>query len=244
MNFPLWMYWQGPMPDWIAACIQTHRRHWEDVRILNKDSFLKVWAEGNELKAKFNKLCYSHQSDIVRAYMLAHHGGMWCDADCIIFRPMLPLFLKLRDHDFVCGPQYDGSICAAFTLSQPDGEVASAWYERQVEVLRRGNWNWLDFGSNALGHALKGKQHFRLDSNVFEPVWWSDPEAFFRQRDDEGHIQHVVPNSYAYMISNNTLQRVKDQELQHPKTFFSFLLRCSALNGTCAPIRVDGKLIK
>ena len=42
---PVWLYWEGACPDWIAACRRTIRAHASDVRLVTpaEVEFLKTW---------------------------------------------------------------------------------------------------------------------------------------------------------------------------------------------------------
>jgi hypothetical protein len=245
ISLPVWVYWEGPKPAWIQACVQTQRQHWGNVRELDPEEWHKLWGEDRDLEEKITSLCISHKADIIRAYLISRYGGLWIDADCIAFRNLRPIMALVDKHEFVCFPQFDKAISAAFVGSRPGGRIASAWYDRQIEILRNNEpIQWLTFGSDALMHAIwkTQQEYFRMENDVISPVWWNDPAAFFAQRTDDEHTSHLAPEAFCYMLSNNMIQGVRiDVPLMSPDTFFSFLLRCSSQNVGASPISVKGR---
>ena len=236
----IWMYWEGPKPLWIDRCQQTVFWHCDDVRLLG--------PQDDELQPLFrevdlSKLCMAHKADLIRAYLLEKHGGFWVDSDCVVFRPLKPIFDLAADHGFVVSPQHDGNMSGSFQGCTAGHAIAAAWHRRQREVLASGSYDWLSFTAHALRQAiLKAKtKWYRLNHWVVQPIPWSDPERFYALREDCEHAGHLHKDSYTYMMANNMNRGVNPgHDLLEEKTFFSYLLRQSHRNIGARPIRVSG----
>src|SRR5262249_11420795 len=84
---PVWAYWEGPCPPYVALCLEILVRR-AGARVLDRQAFDELWTSERDLP--IDDLYVAHRADFVRAYLLAHHGGLWIDADCELLRSPAP----------------------------------------------------------------------------------------------------------------------------------------------------------
>src|SRR5699024_9027941 len=91
-------YWEAPQPDWIGLCLESLRHHNPTDRILNTPDLQAKDLPGlRNLDMDHLRIC--QKSDVIRYALLHEHGGLWVDADCIVFKPLddlLDIICKLQ----------------------------------------------------------------------------------------------------------------------------------------------------
>lgn len=231
MNLPVWMYWVGECPAWIKACMATVFAHAPDVRLLTPAEFDAMW-DVDRGDIDVTRLLYvSHRSDFIRSFLLARHGGLWIDADCVVLRPLQPILDLLPEHDFLGYFEEQDHIATNFIGAQPGSRIAAAYYQRNCDILRsRQHLGWLSLTSFALTDAIAavGIPWKRLDQDLVQPISWSKPEEFFTIQNKEGHAHVFNDRSFCYMLANTIVRQVQEArstpDLMDPDTFFSYLL--------------------
>lgn len=86
----LWTYWNQPQPDsFVLECIQSWRLQCPDyeVRLVHPGN-LAEFVERGALPAQFEELHPTKQSDWLRLYLVARHGGFWLDASTLLTRSL------------------------------------------------------------------------------------------------------------------------------------------------------------
>lgn len=86
----LWTYWNQPQPDsFVLECIQSWRLQCPDyeVRLVHPGN-LAEFVELGALPAQFQDLHPTKQSDWLRLYLVARHGGFWLDASTLLTRSL------------------------------------------------------------------------------------------------------------------------------------------------------------
>ncbi len=86
----IFTYWvnneNAVIPDYIKMCMETWERHIKDVEIITIDhSNLSQWIDITFDINHFKQLTLPMQSDILSYYVLHKHGGIYMDADTIVF---------------------------------------------------------------------------------------------------------------------------------------------------------------
>lgn len=230
MTLPVWMYWEGESPEWIKACQRTVEAHATDVRLIDADDFDRMRDIDRDID--LSRLCTAHRADFIRAFLLARHGGLWVDSDCIVLRPLQPIFDALTRYDFLGYKERQGHIANNFMGAPAGSRHAAAYYARVCEILRSGKrLEWLSLGSYALTETIQksGVPWYRVGYDLIQPVCWSNPAAFFTGGDDDEHKRYFNERAFCYMLSNNMIQGYQsahpEQPLTGETTFFSYLLR-------------------
>ena len=82
----LWTYWNHPQPDsFVRECIQSWRLQCPDYEVcLVHPGNLAQYVEHASLPARFHELHPTKQSDWLRLYLVALHGGFWLDASTLL----------------------------------------------------------------------------------------------------------------------------------------------------------------
>ena len=127
MNKTIWIYWaQGweDAPHLCKKCAESWRHYndsWEVV--LLDDKTLEHFIP-NIPKLKINKTAYS---DIVRLYLLKHHGGVWVDSTTFCNKPLddwLPNGTFLFEK-----PAPGRMISSWFISSDTNSKIINLWYD-------------------------------------------------------------------------------------------------------------------
>lgn len=82
----LWTYWNQIQPDaFVRECIDSWRLQCPDyeVRLVHPGN-LQSYVAAGDLPAQFAQLHPTKQSDWLRLYLVAHHGGFWLDASTLL----------------------------------------------------------------------------------------------------------------------------------------------------------------
>lgn len=82
----LWTYWNQAQPDaFVRQCIQSWQRQCPDheIRLVHPGNLQQYMASG-DLPAQFAALHPTKQSDWLRLYLVARHGGFWFDATTLL----------------------------------------------------------------------------------------------------------------------------------------------------------------
>ena len=84
----LWTYWNQSEPDaFVQECIQSWRLQCPDYEVcLVHPGNLVQYVESGVLPAQFAALHPTKQSDWLRLYLVARHGGFWLDASTLLTR--------------------------------------------------------------------------------------------------------------------------------------------------------------
>lgn len=228
---PVWMYWEGPCPEWIKRCQQTVFACARDVRLLSPADFEKLWDSDRDID--LSRLHPAQRADFARAFLLARYGGLWLDSDCVVMQPLEAVLEALQDYDFIAHRERTlGAWANDFIGAVPGSRIAAAFYERVCRTLRsRKKIGWLDLGVEALNPTLKTTAASWLEIKVerIQPLCWSRYAPFLEIKAAAEHAQNLDRRAICYMMSNHTMQRELrladlSERLLRPGTFFNYLL--------------------
>lgn len=229
-NLPVWLYWEGERPPWIEACLETVFAHAPTARLLDPPSFDALRNSGRDID--LGRLHVVQRSDYIRAFLLAHYGGLWLDADCVVLHPLAPLLEELERHDFLYFRNHFGDFASPLIAAPPGSRVAAAFHARVAAILRRGGeLSWTEIGQDSLLEVLRGASAplCEIARDRVMPICWSDQARFFALGTPAEHERSLLPETITYMLSH---QGVRDYQATHPgadlldeRTFFSFLVR-------------------
>ena len=239
LHLPLFLYWEGPCPDWILRCRETIMRHGGDVRLLDRAAFEALRQDDRDID--LDPLQPAHRADYARAYLLARHGGIWLDSDCILMRPLDRVRAALTAHGFVVHQDRQGYYPNGFIAAAPDNPTARLFYQAVADRLRSGPaLSWISLGGEPLTRLLRqGRAAFHeLPCAAIQPICWSQPELFFRTGDAAEHARSFDPDALTYMLSNTQITAFAAQhpgaDLLAPRSFFRFAL-AKSLDHAAAP---------
>ncbi len=227
---PAWTYWEGPMPAWIAECLETSRLHLPQLQVLGPGSLDTL----RDLDIDLSHLHVAQRADVIRAFLLARHGGLWVDADCIAMRDLAPLLARLSEVEAIAHRERQGFYSNAFLAIRPGSALAARFYDAVRARLRSGTaLGWTSLGAEPLTELMAAATEpvLELETELVQPICWSSPQDFFRTGEDVQHDRKCQPAAWCYMLSNTTILRhggnLPQSALTAPNTFFSYLVRAS-----------------
>jgi hypothetical protein len=239
---PVWTYWEGPMPEWIARCLETQRRHIPGLRLLAPPDFDALWDRDRDINLA--RLHVAQRADFIRAFLLMRFGGLWIDADCIVMRNLEPLLERLDAAEVIAHRERQGLYSNAFLAIRPNSALAQRFYATVCGRLRtRSALGWIALGNEPLSEELgrSGESLLELPTEDVQPVCWSRAEAFFRLGDELSHQRVFSPRAWCYMLSHQRvlhhLRTNRSADLLAPRSFFSYLLRRALRHPAAAPAR-------
>ncbi len=243
MTTPVWLYWEGPRPRWIEECQRTVALHAPDARLVTPEEFDAMRDVDRDID--LSGLCVAHRADFIRAFLLARHGGLWVDSDCVVMRSLESVLELLGRYDFVGYKERQGHVANNFMGAPPGSRIAARYYRRVCALLRSGRQlEWLTLGAHALTETIKetGARWRQIAVEMIQPVCWSRPEVFFEKADDREHARRFNDRSHCYMLSDNMARGYAAEhagaDLLAPGTFFRYLLRrAGSCDGAAASTR-------
>lgn len=232
----VWTYWEGPKPGWIELCERTIRRHIDQVQWITPETW-PYWhteSESPAVYAAIDRQLPNVKSDAIRAHQLYHYGGIWIDADAIVFRDVRPIFHRLRTYDFVAyrvgrpNPQ----VCSALIGSHAGGRVADSYWSIMRERLgRRRRLPRLALGPRVLNMAARraGKRLALIPTARVHPIHWQQKGQLTIERSDAEHAKvRDWSGAFCCMLTHRALQHLRalpaDELLDHP-SYAGYLFR-------------------
>jgi hypothetical protein len=231
----IWMYWEGPMPAYIALCYQTVSVHNDQVVLLDRTGFDILFVEDRDIP--IDSLALNHKSDFIRAYLIKHYGGLYIDADCVVMQNLSPLLDLAQRHGFVGYREPLGYMSCNFMASVPDGAVITEHYQQVCTAVRsKQKLDWLDLASIPMNVAIARhpNSNYQLPGSLIMPMAWTDSDQLALRRSDIEHDKNFKRDAYCYMLSNNTIKSrlqtrllfyMSETHLLGERYFLSFLFR-------------------
>lgn len=138
MTVRVWTYWEGPKSAWIELCLESIVKNIPGVEVLTPESWSELWTETDKtLIDSFNRQRPNVKSDFIRSWLLANIGGIWIDADAIVFRDVRPVYDRLTKRDFVAyrvGPP-SVQLCSALLAGDPQSVIGAKYHQYMVDKL-------------------------------------------------------------------------------------------------------------
>lgn len=232
---PVWLYWEGPCPQWIEACRQTVFAHATNVRFLTPEDFDVLWETDRDID--LSPLVPAHRADFIRAHLLAKLGGLWIDSDCLVMKPLAPILEALHTFDFVAHRDRQGFFPNGFMAARKGSQVAHGLYARVCQMLRSGqSRGWISLGGEPLTEIIRSTTApvWKLPYAQVQPICWRNPDLFFIKASDDEHRSRFNENALCYMLSNTEVQKFQRAhhraDLLDESTFFRFVLSRALMN--------------
>ena len=196
-------------------------------------------------------------SDAIRTILLANHGGMWCDIDCIPLRPFhhFAQLAETSPSGIAAYDSTDNTIGVGFLAARAGGEAISRMQEYVMEVSRSGRApGWLEVSSEPMTRIVGdiGRENCPIiPLEHVAPVLWRDQYVMYGRDIDANHRGWVdpQPSTYCFMLSNQALgdevRRMTRHELLTSDRLISFLFRESVARHQTlqAPVVRAGKAV-
>jgi hypothetical protein len=248
-QLPVWLYWEGPAPPYIELCLEILKRHHPEARVLDRAGFDALWV--HERGLDIDALALNHKSDFIRAYLLAYHGGLYIDADCILFRRLDLVLAAAEEHGFAGYREPQGYMSCNFMAALPRGAVIADHYRRVVERIRQGPpFRWLDLASTPMDLAVAGAPVpiAQLPTKAVMPLAWNDTVELATIGSDAAHARRFARNCLCYMLANATIKRTPETQrflgmsreaLLGDGSFLGFLFRLAIAAASAGPNREE-----
>lgn len=178
-KYNIWMYWESKIgyykPTYLNLCYKTiikNCRNNCNIFLLNEKTIYNYLPE---LRLDLNKKCNIPQkADYIRLSLLKKYGGIWLDADIIVFKPLDKLFSYLEKYDFIgfgchyknCNETMDGYLKPANWVigSIKNGKLVSNCLKEADHILDY-NYNKLKVRYHCLGRELLWNEINKLSLN-------------------------------------------------------------------------------
>lgn len=156
---PIWLYWAGPMPEYIAFCVETIRA-WHPGRV--------VFATEDDLQSAMkdigaplgHRYIVQHEADILRAWLLKERGGYWIDCDFLCLAPVDGIVPPGNNFASYRRFQDDENVDNDFIWAAECSPVALDFWERLKATMTFHNFEipqWAAIGGNILTALMNTK---------------------------------------------------------------------------------------
>jgi len=171
---PVWCYWVGKMWPHIAVCLDSIKRCCREsaFKLVTDDTFMD-YVYRDRVHPDWRKIPEPGvRSDIIRAALLAEHGGVYLDADTICLRDpvLLATDCDLRYARWSTPPD---RVIAGYVSARPGSQIASKWLANINETVeKRGaeNIGWLDIGEGCLTPVVNATPGYYHDEMLLSTV--------------------------------------------------------------------------
>jgi mannosyltransferase OCH1-like enzyme len=180
----IFLYWDNPPgqtkpPAYIELCWESIRKHCGedfDIHLVTTENVRQFLPNISE--SFFQIAQINNKSNFLRYTLLKTCGGIWLDADLILFKSLKPILELLKDDiDLVATAsptlRYGEPECG-FLLSSPGGSVISkavSVIEYALSLHPPGHvFTWGSLGPNTIRQAVKGKRYHHLDHHLLMPI--------------------------------------------------------------------------
>jgi len=147
-KIPVWVlydYPPGSEETFINLNVKALRRHADPSRfVINLVNSTNIRQFIPDLPAQYDRLPdHGARSDLIRAALMSHHGGVYLDADVLVTRDLTWITDKLADHDFVSytvgGQNCSNGIFSSNVIAGRKGNRLSAdwWADIQRSLVQR-----------------------------------------------------------------------------------------------------------
>ena len=246
----LWSYWEGPMPAYIALCAELLKLHNPSLEIVTNDSLRSVGINPDDV----NWIQHPQRSDAIRTELLAQHGGMWTDLDCIPMRDFGHMLAAAASSPagFASYHSTDNTIGYGFTAARSDSPIIQAQAAHVRAIVReRRKPHWLEVSTEPLTPIVdRHKDKCALwPFYLVHPVSWSEMARMERRGTDRQHAAHLAanPSAFCYMLSNQCMgadvRRLSREELLNSDRFISFLFRESFRRASSVAEKGEGRAV-
>lgn len=208
MKVPVWVYWEGPAPEYIRLCLATIREACArddrcEFRLVNKATYRQWIPAPHPTDAWFGIAEQGIASDCVRAALLERYGGVYLDADTICLKSPASLWDPSSLRYCVWATKTPWRAVAGYLAAPASHPSCSLWVAKQAQLLACGKVGWMSLGEVPLTEAIGKHQQ---SCSVFErrlvlPIDIdSQVEAFFRPGDWR---DYVLPETVAFGLNHS-----------------------------------------
>lgn len=212
MTNPVWLYWEGPMPPYIRLCLDLLKAYNLDARLLGPED-LPALGFPQELLEAVGHWHVCQRSDAIRVWLLAEHGGVWCDADCIPLKPfdLIARAAETSPAGLAAYVSTDNTIGVGLFAARPGAEAIVRLRDHIVQVARSGRRpGWLEVSSEPMTRIVEDIGRHAIPLLPLDhvcPISWRDQHLLSVRAPEQDHAAWLAarPNIWTVMLSNHRL---------------------------------------
>lgn len=219
MKIPVWVYWQGPVPEYIQLCIDTMRTACRrdprcEFHLVSKSNLGEYLQPGTLEPSWLAIREEGVASDCVRCALLATHGGVYLDADTICLKSPSLLYSPSHVTYAVWATKVPWRAIAGYVSAPKGSPIMAEWLAQQNKAVRAGHTNWMALGEAMLTPLVKARP---ADGRVIErrivlPIDIdSNVEAFFRPGD---WLDHILPETVCFGLNHSYMTSRHPHEMR------------------------------
>lgn len=222
----LWIYWEGPKPDYITLCIESIFKHCKNsfnVILLNNNTINNFLPEIQEKNVYLQKLEIPQKVDYYRVALLYKYGGLYLDSDVLVLRDPFEVVAKLKNYDFVgfgCtgGPCDDGYGRPSnwILASRKKGIlITKVLNNLESKLIKNKHWEYHDLGKLIFWEELEKLKNtdykyyhaMHVDSSRDSRGLWVNSERLFSNEPIEYKNEK---NMIFVIIYNSQMDKLRD----------------------------------
>ncbi|RLC89035.1 MAG: hypothetical protein DRJ03_00295 [Chloroflexi bacterium] len=184
MKAKIWQFWDNPPghtepPAYIQLCQETVRKHCSadfDICLVTTENVKQFLPDISDSFFEISQI--NNKSNYLRYTLLKESGGIWLDADLILFKSLKPLLELLTEEiDLVATAsptlRYGEPECGIL-VSKKNGAVitkAVSIIEYALSLREPGHvFKWGSLGPETIRQAVKGKRYCHMEHPLIMPI--------------------------------------------------------------------------
>ena len=200
----IWQYWEtvGEKPAFVDGLYTIAKKNAGAEVILVTPQTLRDYLPSIP-DALFDVSHVVHRADMIRAMLVARHGGLWLNSDAVVLRRLDWILDLLDDYEFV-GFKRQRVTVSCFA-SRANGTIVKEWVRQQHAKFPQREFSWMEVGTDLLDPICHAHQErvkvmpFRL----IGPVLWDEVADFCSSEID---VRPILRDSYTVMLSAQSLR--------------------------------------
>ncbi len=207
-----WFFWDGPPKHpLIRLCLQSLVKHAQDFEVheLNSRNVLEYIPELADPNHGWHRLGYWAQKvDYLRPRILHKYGGIFLDADVIVFRSLNAYFAMLESAVPQAtllgeGNKSNLDLSVGFLVARKGCPIMRAWMLNQDQVLAdpHAKVEWETMGRFTLNPALNSGHVVYIDRLQGRPFAWDHNDRYLSLTATvEEHIHPAFPSPIVWPL--------------------------------------------
>jgi hypothetical protein len=214
MTLPrVFTFWTGPAPSpIIQLCLETIARNAPGAECWSLEQWQAVYDGRLGPWKAIARQRPNVQSDILRAWLLTTYGGIWIDADCILFRDLRPLWQHIElGVDLVTYHVPATKVCTALIAASPDSRIMAKQCRLIARELRQQRKvSMFSLGPRLFRQAIQscpGAAVEWLPFRMIHPApWWT--QGRHRKALKYVEIYNFHPDAYGFMLTHKAIKNL------------------------------------
>jgi hypothetical protein len=233
MNPRVFTFWSGPKPNaFIRLCLRSIRKNSPNSELWTTQRWKSVYDNRFGPWSRIAKLKPNLKSDLIRSWLLTTYGGIWIDADCILFRDLRLLWKYIekgydmvayrggKDQQSLYAPNR-GLCSSAMLVANKTSVIMNKYCKLQQQKLLRQK-HFRQF--NALGPRVLEQAIKRHHKPPQLPIKWIPRKLIHPLTRWKEIKQLLLPEPYqfnsaafGFMLTHTVIDKMKNRHLRNEK---------------------------